>query len=118
MSAAFVCAMEDVLDLYAAAAVMCFAFGMAVPIVDSNVIRVLGRVFSVRSRRPRAHIDPEIWHSAAQLLPEEAPASYNRAVLDLAATVCTFKQPRCAGCPLRDVCDTGRERLLAAPSTG
>ena len=90
---------------YIANAVLCFAYRQDVPLVDTNVIRLLDRVFSVRSSTPRARNDLRLWEFAASLVPGKKATSYNRALLDHAALLCTYREPRCEACPLNAVCD-------------
>ena len=89
---------------YTAGAVASIAFGEAVPAVDGNVKRVLARLFDVAS--PGA-----AWlrGTAAELLDSERPGDWNQAVMDLGATVCTPRKPRCEACPVAGWC-----RALAA----
>jgi A/G-specific adenine glycosylase len=90
---------------YTAAAVRCFAFGESEGIVDTNVVRVISRVFSVSSCRGRPHTDPAIWVTANYLVSPDRPAAYNRALLDFGGTVCTLRHPKCVSCPLSSLCD-------------
>jgi A/G-specific adenine glycosylase len=101
---------EELLELpgvgdYTANAVMCFAFGRNVPILDTNVIRIITRVFSFHSKRKRARDDPEMWRATRRILPKRKARDFNLAMLDLAATICLFRRPRCAACPVRSLCD-------------
>lgn len=85
---------------YTAAALQCFAFGRDVPVVDTNVRRVLGRVFwGTRSPSPKA-----LGALAGTLVANGRAADWNQAVMDLGALVCTSRQPRCVECPLRPYC--------------
>jgi len=95
---------------YTANAVLCFAYGQRVPIVDSNVIRVLKRVFGVVSNRSRAHLDAQMWQAASALLPRLASEDYQLALLDFAAIVCRHRRPQCATCPIRPGCAFARSR--------
>jgi len=97
---------------YTANAVRCFGYGQPVALLDTNVIRVLNRVFSVKSTKPRPHTDPNLWAIAESLVPPEQSQSYNRSLLDLGATICTFRNPRCHSCPLADQCDYFRRGSL------
>jgi len=83
---------------YTAAAVASFAFDAQVPAVDTNTRRVIERLDG-RRRAPAA-----LRRRAAALLPAGRAAAFNHAVMDLGATVCTARAPRCAACPLRDAC--------------
>jgi A/G-specific adenine glycosylase len=90
---------------YTAGAVLCFAFGQRTPILDTNVQRVLERVFV---RRPAARASARrkrLWRLAAEVLPQGAGAwIVNQAMMDLGATVCTARHPRCARCCLQPIC--------------
>lgn len=96
---------------YTASAVLSFAFGERVAVIDTNIRRVLSRVFlGVESRGGAAsRTEREL---AGRVLPEEMPERdasglsviWNQAVMELGATVCTAKAPQCGDCPLRDEC--------------
>lgn len=85
---------------YTAAALACFAMGQQVAVIDTNVRRVLGRVFY----GPEGVPDKEIANIAAQALPEGEAWSWNQALMDLGATVCTSRRPTCLLCPVRSDC--------------
>lgn len=92
---------------YIAGAVRCFAFGLPVPIVDTNTIRIVGRLFGLEirdsSRRNRLFKD-----LIAALVDPARPRDYNLALLDLGALVCTkVKPPRCWECPVQRHCRYG-----------
>lgn len=99
---------------YGRNAVLCFAYGKRVPIIDGNVVRVLLRVFPTRYSRREARWSPEVWELAWGLLPETADETrnYNLALLDLGALVCLPRYPKCEKCPLLAICPTG-SRLTA-----
>jgi len=86
---------------YTAGAVLSFAFGQDVPILDTNVRRVLRRVFIGDAARPR---DRALWALGAELLPPGEAYDFNQALMDVGATICTARRPRCAGCPLSRLC--------------
>lgn len=88
---------------YIANAVACFAFGEARPIVDANVVRVLGRCFGL-SVPQEVHKAEEFWALAAWLLPATEVRRFNWALLDLGALVCTPRIPDCSRCPWSDLC--------------
>ena len=90
---------------YIANAVLCFAFRHDVPVLDTNVIRVLQRVFSARSRLMRPRNDKKLWQFAGEIIPSGRSIEYNRGILDFASAVCTVKQPRCEVCPNCVICD-------------
>lgn len=89
---------------YTAGAVQCFAFGKAMPMVDTNIARVLSRVFAITPSRFEARRCPDIWAAADRLARSRAPRTLNWALLDLAAAVCKPRTPLCSRCPLSDIC--------------
>ncbi len=80
---------------YTARAVLAFAFGRDVGVVDTNVARVLRR--AVGGRRP-------LQQAADGLVPPGAGWAWNQALIDLGATVCTPRRPRCDACPVAGGC--------------
>ena len=88
---------------YTAAAVASLAFGEDVPLVDGNVARVLARVF-----RLEGDAREESWTVAATLLPKGRAGAFNEALMELGATVCTPRAPRCGECPVSRECQ-GRD---------
>src|SRR6266403_1274777 len=98
---------------YTAGAVASLAFGADVPAVDTNAARVLARVFAVRGRRKSAPRERRVWALAAALVPRGRSADWNQALMDLGATYCVARRPRCGVCPVRRHCAVG-ERLVSA----
>lgn len=89
---------------YTAGAVLSFAFGQRAAIVDTNVARVLFRVF-VGSGDPRAHaMRRHLWNVSRSVLPLRHVFDFNQALMDFGATQCTARKPQCAACPLRTGC--------------
>src|SRR5262245_29454090 len=93
---------------YTAGALRCFAYRRAVPIVDTNVRRVLGRVFLGPRRLARLRGQKPIWDLAAALVPPRRAYDYNQALMDFGATWCTARAPRCRPCPMNRFCATYR----------
>ncbi len=87
---------------YTAAAVAAIAFDRRAVVVDGNVERVIARLFAVETTLPAAK--PELRALAATLTPAERPGDYAQAMMDLGATVCRVRGPRCGLCPLDDCC--------------
>lgn len=85
---------------YTAGAVLTFAFGQPTPIVDTNVRRVLRRVFFGGAAVPEA----ALWRLSGTLLPANDGYDFNQAIMELGATVCTARRPRCPDCPVRTLC--------------
>jgi len=87
---------------YTAAAIAAIAFGRAATVVDGNVERVMARLFACPTPLPKAK--PELHALAARLTPRQRPGDHAQAVMDLGATLCTPRAPRCAACPLAALC--------------
>ena len=106
---------------YTAAAVACFAAEAPVAVLDTNVRRVLGRVFldAWFSDDEATETPPERtgWLLAEAALPQRAAYAWNQALMDLGATVCTAARPACRVCPLAQACSY-RERRLATTVLG
>ena len=85
---------------YTAGAVASFAFQKRAALVDTNVARVLRRVFSPRAKPKR------LWSIAESILPRSGRAAWthNQAVMELGALVCVARTPKCGVCPVRGVC--------------
>ena len=98
------------IGLYTAGAVACFGFGERLPIVDANVLRVLGRIHGIKVRADLRR-SREIWTLAWAILPKKNCSRHNYGILDFSSKVCTAKLPQCDSCPLSKVCDFGRRRL-------
>jgi A/G-specific adenine glycosylase len=104
---------------YTANAIACFAFGQRVGVIDVNVRRVLSRT----SRRMHSQTgllpEKEIDRIAKALLPTDA-YTWNQALMELGATVCTARSPKCGICPLRSKCPSrdlaGRTPVIASRS--
>lgn len=100
---------------YTARAVAVFAYGDRHPVVDTNTRRVIARAVAGRSQPgPAARRDLA---DMAALLPadDEAAAVMNAAAMELGATVCTARVPRCDACPIAELCAW---RLAGHPDTG
>ena len=87
---------------YTAAAISAIAFGRAAVPVDANVERVVARLFTMGEPLPRAK--PAIRAAARAIAPPARHGDFAQALMDLGATVCTVRQPKCFMCPVRDNC--------------
>ena len=94
---------------YIANTVLCFSIGIPKPALDTNMIRVLERVFSYESKRSRAREDRDFWSFAERMVPVNNPKEYNWGILDLASQVCKSNKPVCEDCPISDNCDYYRK---------
>ena len=89
---------------YTAGAVMSFAFGQRAAILDTNVARVLFRVFVGRGE-PKAHaMKRHLWEVSRTVLPHRHVFDFNQALMDFGATLCTARKPKCLVCPMRSSC--------------
>lgn len=107
---------EDLLELpgigrYTAGAIASIAFGVNTPVVDGNVARVLCRYFGIREDPRTSAAQKELWKIAADLLPDGRAGEFNQALMELGATVCLPKNPRCLLCPVSRDCVARREGL-------
>lgn len=89
---------------YTAGAVASIAFGRRVPAVDGNVRRVLARLLALREDPASAYGARQIESLAAAIADGPAPGELNQALMELGATVCRPRDPRCADCPLTAHC--------------
>ena len=106
-------AMEGI-GRYTAGAVLSFAFEREAPIVDTNVARLLSRYFGVPSR-DQAKARHRLWALAEAVIPAGRAHDMNSAMMDLGATICVARAPRCPRCPLRAACRLAT-RLSDAPT--
>jgi A/G-specific adenine glycosylase len=89
---------------YTAGAILSFAFRRDAAIVDTNVRRVLGRVFLGPRRLARLRGQKTMWDLSEALLPKGRAYDWNQALMDFGAIWCTARAPRCAPCPMRRFC--------------
>lgn len=89
---------------YISNAVRCCAFGLPVPAMDTNMIRVMWRVFGWHSSLKRPREDRRLWEQAETLIPTSKPREFNWGVLDFGAAVCTYRKPKCNICPVSSIC--------------
>jgi A/G-specific adenine glycosylase len=90
---------------YTAGAILSFAYGRDAAVLDTNVRRVLGRVFLGPRRLARVR-DKTLWDLAEALVPRGRAYDFNQALMDFGATWCTPRRPRCAPCPMNRFCAT------------
>ena len=84
---------------YTAGAIASFAFGRDAPVLDGNVKRVWARLFVL------TEIDDDaLWALSVELLPKGRAGEFNEALMDLGATICTPRNPKCSACPLVEQC--------------
>jgi A/G-specific adenine glycosylase len=103
---------------YTAGAIRSIAFGQAAPIVDGNVARVLSRLFALQGGPGESAWEKRLWTLARQLVPASDPSAFNQGLMELGATVCLPRAPRCGACPLAKFCKAhalGREEDFPPP---
>ena len=110
---------------YTAGAVASFAFERRVPLVDTNVARVVRRAFAPRANIKTARGQKRLWAIAESLLPPSGRTSWthNQAVMELGALICTARVARCGECPVSHMClsagkGKGEERTPAGMGKG
>ena len=91
---------------YTVGAIRSFAFGQRASLVDTNVARVLFRVFVARGDPKRHALQRHLWRIADAMLPRRKVWDYNQALMELGAVVCVARRPKCESCPMRPICRT------------
>lgn len=105
---------DDLLKLkgigrYTAGAIACFAYHKQVATVDTNIRRVLHRIFlGLEYPTPKIK-DAEMLSFAEKVLPANEAYNWNQALMDLGATICTSNNPQCNLCPLQTTCEAYAE---------
>lgn len=89
---------------YTAGAIRSFAFRQRAAILDTNVARVLHRVFVGEGDLKSHAMKRRLWTISAALVPARHAFDFNQALMDLGALVCTARRPKCASCPLARMC--------------
>ncbi|MEW6630222.1 MAG: A/G-specific adenine glycosylase [Pseudomonadota bacterium] len=87
---------------YTSAAIAAIAFDRPAAVVDGNVERVVTRLYSIGT--PLSESKPEIRALVEKLVPQKRPGDFAQAMMDLGATICTPRRPRCMLCPVREDC--------------
>jgi A/G-specific adenine glycosylase len=89
---------------YTAGAIRSFAFNEDAPILDTNVMRVLHRVFMAKGD-PKTQ-KSKLWKLSEALIPRGKGYDFNQAIMDFGATCCTARNPACLQCPMKSFCKT------------
>lgn len=96
---------------YTAGAIASIAFKVNAPVVDGNVMRVLCRYFGIREDPKAGATHAHLWELARELLPQGRAREFNQALMELGATICLPKNPRCLLCPVQRQCIARQEGL-------
>jgi A/G-specific adenine glycosylase len=104
-----------------AGAIASLAYGRRAPILDGNVRRVLCRVYAIDGDPRRPSVQKDLWGLSEQLIDQGDPYIINQALMDLGATLCTPKIPKCTDCPMGPLClahrDGIQDKLPVKPPT-
>jgi A/G-specific adenine glycosylase len=93
---------------YTMGAVYSIAFDRPLPVLDGNVARVLARLFARPWSARESRGARSLWALAATLVPMRRPGDWNQALMELGATVCLPRGPRCEACPVAAWCRARR----------
>lgn len=96
---------------YTAAAIASFAFGQKVPAIDGNALRVFSRFGGINEPIDDPNTIKSIFNFAYDLMEGADPALFNQSVMELGATICVPKNPKCDQCPVRPECLAFSHRL-------
>ncbi|HXB14093.1 MAG TPA: A/G-specific adenine glycosylase [Bacteroidia bacterium] len=89
---------------YTAAAIASFAYNLPYPVIDGNVMRVYSRFLGITSPIDSTEGKKQLIEAANEFLVKKDPGTYNQAIMELGALVCTPKNPKCTECPLQAQC--------------
>jgi A/G-specific adenine glycosylase len=95
---------------YIAGAVRCFVFREPEPLIDTNTVRIAGRLFGLEVE-PSSRRNGTFQRLISEMADPEEPRLYNFSMLDLGASVCTSRSPSCTDCPLLEMCTYGTDKL-------
>ena len=106
---------------YTAGAIASIAYGIAVPAVDGNVLRVISRITESREDIMKQSVRQRMERDIGEIIPSDRPGDFNQALMELGAVVCVPNGPaRCGDCPVREFClanlhDTVQELPVKTP---
>jgi A/G-specific adenine glycosylase len=89
---------------YTAGAVLSFAFKQRAAILDTNVARVLFRIFVGRGEAKSHRMKKHLWMLADVMMPQKRVFDFNQAIMDFGAMVCVARNPKCATCVMSSMC--------------
>ena len=89
---------------YSAASIGSICFGLAEPAIDGNLFRVTSRLFELEADISRASSRKIFDEKIRELISTESPGDFNQALMDIGATICKPKSPRCEACPVQIYC--------------
>lgn len=89
---------------YTSSAIACFAYNVWTVVLDVNVRRVYSRWLRKQLTTADVATDAELVALAERVISRDIPSVWHHAVMDLGATICTARKPKCSACPLSDTC--------------
>lgn len=89
---------------YTKGAILSIAYNQPEPAVDGNVMRVFSRVFNIEDDIAQVKTRKKFEELVREVISKEDPSSFNQAIMDLGATICTPKSPACLFCPVQEYC--------------
>ena len=100
---------DDILSLkgigeYTAGAISSIAFSQPIPAVDGNVLRIMSRYEAIKDNIALPSTQKYIRKRVVEYIEDVDPSSFNQALMDLGATICRPKNPKCNECPIRKTC--------------
>ncbi len=98
---------------YTAAAIASIAFHEKIGVVDGNVIRFLTRVFGIDEASDSPVCRQIVQQKANELLGDSHPGTFNQALMEFGALMCTPTNPDCLSCPLNSICEAYRQNAVA-----
>ncbi|MCH8147415.1 MAG: A/G-specific adenine glycosylase [Planctomycetes bacterium] len=104
---------ESVLSLpgigrYTAGAILSIAFDQRHPILEANTIRLLSRLVASREDPASSAGTNSLWRLAEDLLPRKKVGDFNQALMELGSEICSPRSPKCAECPVSNLCEVNR----------
>ena len=97
---------------YTSGAILSIAYDVPEPAVDGNVMRVLSRILSIWEDIAKPSSRKVFEEAVRQLISTEDPSSFNQALMELGALICTPSSPSCLLCPVRDHCHAFHEGTI------
>ena len=89
---------------YTAGAILSLAYGKKEAAVDGNVLRIFARLYDIEENVLSTAVKKQVAALVEEQMPDDRPGAFNEALMDLGATICIPKHPRCEDCPLGDIC--------------
>ncbi|WP_156291692.1 A/G-specific adenine glycosylase [Oceanobacillus salinisoli] len=89
---------------YTKGAILSIAYNQPEPAVDGNVMRVFSRILKIEDDIAQAKTRKKMEAIVREVISKDDPSSFNQAIMDLGATICTPKSPACLLCPVQDYC--------------